>query len=390
MTITSDRIRAWLCERALPLWSCEGLDYEEGGFFDNLSLSGAPMRNAPKRLRVQARQIYVFSHAHILGWKPDSKEIFPLEAASNGFEFMINNFWRDNPGGFVYSTDRDGSIHEPRVELYDQAFALFACAWYYRASQDKRAITISDNILKFLDDCLMDKNKGGYFENLSYDLPRRQNPHMHLLEAYLALHESFGGEKYLLRAKDIIELFYRHFFNKETGTVGEFYDATWLRAEGTAGQIVEPGHLYEWIWLLKKYNSVTSANCAEDIDLIYCFAEKHGVDHHPGLTKGLVHDSVLSRGADLDDNKRLWCQTEAIKAHTALLECGNNTEVYSRLEKLLDCIFEFYIPMDKGVWHEHLNQAGKPIRDNVPATSFYHLFLALTEVLRVRDGITTL
>jgi mannose/cellobiose epimerase-like protein (N-acyl-D-glucosamine 2-epimerase family) len=46
--------------------------------------------------------------------------------------------------------------------------------------------------------------------------------------------------------------------------------------------------------------------------------------------------------------------------------------------------------MDKGVWHEHLNQAGKSIRDNVPATSFYHLFLALTEVLRVRDGITTL
>ena len=40
MTITSDRIRTWLCESALPLWGSEGLDHEEGGFFDNLSISG--------------------------------------------------------------------------------------------------------------------------------------------------------------------------------------------------------------------------------------------------------------------------------------------------------------------------------------------------------------
>ena len=80
----------------------------------------------------------------------------------------------------------------------------------------------------------------------------------------------------------------------------------------------------------------------------------------------------------------------AIKAHIALLEYHNNIEVYSRLENLLDYIFKFYIPTDKGVWHEHLDQDGLLLRENVPATSFYHIFLALTEVLRVRDRITTL
>ena len=390
MTITSDRIRTWLCESALPLWGSEGLDHEEGGFFDNLSISGASIRNAPKRLRVQARQIYVFSHAHVLGWKPKGAARAPLEAAENGFEFIMNNFWRENPGGFVYSTDRSGRIHEPRVELYEQAFVLFACAWYYRASRDKKAIEISENVLKFIDSSLIDKNKGGYFENLSHDLPRRQNPHMHLLEALLALYESIGNEQYLLRAKNIINLFYGHFYNKETGSVGEFFDAAWKPAEGTAGQIVEPGHLYEWIWLLNKYSSLTSVNCNEDINLIYYFAEKHGVDSKPVPTRGLINDSVLTRGTELDDNKRLWCQTEAIKAHIAILEYHNNIEVYSRLENLLDYIFKFYIPTDKGVWHEHLDQDGLLLRENVPATSFYHVFLALTEVLRVRDRITTL
>jgi len=45
---------------------------------------------------------------------------------------------------------------------------------------------------------------------------------------------------------------------------------------------------------------------------------------------------------------------------------------------------------DTGLWREHLQSDGTPIRDTVPATSLYHLFLALTEVLRVRDGIMVL
>ena len=70
MMVTGNRILSWLREDALPLWSSAGLDGGAGGFFDDLTADGDPLQNAPKRLRVQARQIYVFSHAHLLGWIP--------------------------------------------------------------------------------------------------------------------------------------------------------------------------------------------------------------------------------------------------------------------------------------------------------------------------------
>jgi mannose/cellobiose epimerase-like protein (N-acyl-D-glucosamine 2-epimerase family) len=390
MTVTGEQIRAWLCNSALPLWSRAGRDADAGGFIDNLSLAGDPIQDAPKRLRVQARQIYVFSHADLLGWKPEPGQVAPLEAAARGFDFMVGHYWRDDPGGFVYAADRYGAVTDPRIELYDQAFALFACAWYFRASGDDRAKAAAERLVGFLDTHLADKTDGGYFENLSHDLPRRQNPHMHLLEALLALHHATGSDAALGHARKLVDLFRQSLFDQDSGTLGEFFDAGWRPAEGTAGQIVEPGHHYEWSWLLHHYSAVTGDDCEHEADLLYRFAEQQGIDREPGPTEGLVFDSVLRRGADLDDNKRLWGQTEAIKAQTARLEFAGDTSAAARLDTLLDRLFACHVMGETGLWREHLQRDGAPLRDTVPATSLYHLFLALTEVLRVRDGITSL
>jgi mannose/cellobiose epimerase-like protein (N-acyl-D-glucosamine 2-epimerase family) len=390
MTITGEQIRAWLCESALPLWSNAGLDGDAGGFFDNLTIGGDPLRHAPKRLRVQARQVYVFSHAHLLGWTPAPGQVSPRDAATSGFNFMIEHYWRDDPGGFVYAASPDGAVADPRIELYDQAFVLFACAWYYRAYGDDRAKIWAGRIIAFLDSHLADSANGGYFDNLSHDLPRRQNPHMHLLEALLALHLATGDEGALPRARSLVELFRQRFLDEDTGTLGEFFDAGWNPAKTTAGEIVEPGHHYEWTWLLYHYGALTGDDRGREAETLYRFAEQHGIDREPGATQGLVYDSLLRRGVDLDDNKRLWGQTEAIKAHTARMEFAGDEDARARLDEMLDRLFDCHLMGDTGLWREQLQPDGSPIRDTVPATSLYHLFLALTEVLRVRDGITAL
>ena len=390
MTVTGGQIHAWLCEQALPLWSNAGLDADAGGFFDNLTLDGAAIADAPKRVRVQARQIYVFSHAHLLGWTPAAGQIAPLDAATSGFDFMIRHYWRDDPGGFVYAAGPDGAVVDPRIELYDQAFALFACAWYFRARGDDRAKNWAGRIIEFLDAHLADPNNGGFFDNLSHDLPRRQNPHMHLLEALLALHAATGDADALARAGALVALFRQRFLDADSGTLGEFFDAGWSPAETTAGEIVEPGHHYEWTWLLHHYSAVSGEDCGRETEALYRFAEQHGIDRAPGATEGLVFDSLLRRGVDLDDNKRLWGQCEAIKAQTARLEFANDEAARARLNEMLDRLFDCHIMGNTGLWREQLERDGTPIRDTVPATSLYHLFLALTEVLRVRDGVTGL
>ncbi|MEP4377811.1 MAG: AGE family epimerase/isomerase [Alphaproteobacteria bacterium] len=398
MSIDAAHIHEWLSRQALPLWSHAGFDDAAGGFVECLTLDGKPLIDQAKRMRVQARQIYVYSHAHLLGWTPPAGGPSAIDVARGGFEFLTRHYWRRDGGGFIFSAACDGSPADTRIEAYEQAFALFAFAWYHRASADSEALAWATRTLDYLDESLADPIHGGYFENPAHDLPRRQNPHMHLLEALLALHGATADTAYLDRARLIIELFRTRFVDPATGTLGEFFETDWSPAPGTAGQITEPGHHFEWVWLLRRYSEASGESTRTEADALYAFAMAHGCDHAPGAAQGLAFDSVLRSGTDarlghgtpLDDNKRLWVQTEAIKAQLARLEDGADPDAAAHLEMLLARLFGLYLAIGHGNWQDHLDAGGGAIAETAPASSFYHLFLCLTEVLRVRDRRTDL
>ncbi|MBO6783038.1 MAG: AGE family epimerase/isomerase [Alphaproteobacteria bacterium] len=387
--IDAAHIRDWLCRQALPLWSHAGLDSDAGGFVEKLTLDGRPVLDTPKRLRVQARQVYVYSHAHLLGWTPPEGGPTALDCARHGFDFLTRQYWRED-GGFIFAAERNGAHADTRIESYEQAFAIFAFAWYFRASGDEAAAEWAERTLSYLDDALGDLDHGGYHENLARDLPRRQNPHMHLLEALLAWYDATGEGIWLRRADDLFGLFRARFFQPDHGALGEFFEADWSPAPGTMGKTVEPGHHHEWVWLLHQYARAGGADVELEAEALYRFAETHGTDHEPGPASGLAFDSVLRHGTSLDENKRLWVQAEAIKAQVARMEFHGDAQAAARLEELLDRLFTLYLAVGHGNWQDHLDKDGQGFAETAPASSFYHLFLALTEVLRVRDGMTSL
>ena len=50
-------LRRWAVEQALPLWASRGFDPVHQRFEECLTLQGEPVREAPLRLTVQARQV---------------------------------------------------------------------------------------------------------------------------------------------------------------------------------------------------------------------------------------------------------------------------------------------------------------------------------------------
>ena len=50
--------RLWLTAEALSLWGTIGVD-ASGSFHERLNFDGSPDLNSPRRMRVQARQLYV-------------------------------------------------------------------------------------------------------------------------------------------------------------------------------------------------------------------------------------------------------------------------------------------------------------------------------------------
>lgn len=382
------KISNWLFQSALPHWHEQGVDREYGGFTERLTPAGLPDKVDFKRIRVQARQIYVFSHAALID--PDlARRAEWRAAAAHGFEFMSRKYWQGPARGWARTVTPAGELQDIAADIYDQAFVLFACAWYYLAAREGRALESAGQTLDFLDRRLACTAYGGYFEGLSRSgeliqgPPRLQNPHMHMLEAMLALHQATGDYAYMKRGAELFELFRTRFFDMKTHSLGEYFTREWMPLDGPQGQIAEPGHHFEWSWILRNYASLAGdAQAHEMAQMAFEFAREHGLN----AQSNLVYDEIGRNGAIMRASHRLWPQTEALKAFVATAEhgpaAGECEAARLRIAPAVDAIFEHYLIPGSGIWHDQLDANRQPVSNFVPATSLYHLFLAFAETLR--------
>lgn len=162
-----------------------------GCFFERMDWTGQPIAAVPHRVMVQARQIYVFAHAADVGWYPDGARLAEIAMAS-----LVRNYYEgeDRLSSFAFSVDSHGSIVSDVRDAYAHAFVLFAIAWLYRLNGERHLLTIAEKTIAFIDATLEDPVHSGVFDTFPLtDRCKRQNPHMHLLEAYLVLEISAPG-----------------------------------------------------------------------------------------------------------------------------------------------------------------------------------------------------
>src|SRR3546814_19321730 len=82
---------------------------------------------------------------------------------------------------------------------------------------------------------------------------------MHLFEALLALHEATGDAGWLEKALRIRDLLRDRFTSPRDGGLGEYFTPDWRPDPGDAGRVREPGHHFEWVWLLHRHGSLSGA-----------------------------------------------------------------------------------------------------------------------------------
>ncbi len=357
----------WMFAHALPFWAGAGVDAAGGGFHEHLTLAGAAPGPVAKRVRVQARQVYAYSHAALLGWPGG------LEVARRGWAFLRRAAHED--GHWPRTLSPDGAVADPAADLYDLAFVLFAMAWHARAGGDPEIPGMARHTLRWVRRTMA--APGGGLHNAWPVEPghRQQNPHMHMLEAVLALHETTGEAEYADFARELVALFRTRFFHAGTGTLGEFFDDALAPAAGEAGSHVEPGHQYEWVWLLDRYARQVGPWHEGEALALYGFAERHGRDGEQGLVRDvLARDGTVRRGS-----ARLWVQCEAIKAHVAMLRRGHDTA--ARIGQGTDALLGRYLARTPpGTWTDQFDPAGVPMATHMPVSSLYHLFMAYAEL----------
>jgi mannose/cellobiose epimerase-like protein (N-acyl-D-glucosamine 2-epimerase family) len=364
-------VRSWLFETALPFWADKGLDRVHGGVHEALNFDGTPAPHPYKRLRVLARQIYCFSHAKLMGWQGDADGVL-----RHCFDTLTTTGWHAD-GGWIHLFNPDGTVQDETRDTYDHCFVLFGLAWLYRATGAAEAREWADWTLDYMDRHLADHAHGGFYETNDRKLPRRANPHMHFLEAMMAWYEATGEEKYLDRAQAMVMLFDRHFFDEQTGTLSEYFDADWSASRNSAKETrIEPGHHYEWAWLITRYldHRATPRVGAKARQL---FATAATFGHHPAT--GAAADGLQPDGSAVEPQARLWPQTEALKVALAFEKRGLGSAAALR-RRMFDVLFAYYLngPMPGG-WYDAIDDEGHVTAPDMPSSSFYHVFCALAE-----------
>jgi N-acylglucosamine 2-epimerase/mannose-6-phosphate isomerase len=370
-------VRHWMFEEALPFWAEHGIDRAGGGYVEQLHLDGSDAAVDFKRVRVIARQIYVFSHAALLGYGNGAN------LADHGYQYLINKAWQGSDRGWARALDRHGRVKDATADLYDHAFVLFGLGWFFRLTKDPQVLGWARRTLDFLDVHMRHPGGRGYLTELPPSDHRKQNPHMHLLEAALANFEPSGDERFLALADEIATLFCDHFYDGASQTLGEHFDEDWRRAPGDAGRMVEPGHQFEWAWLLAGYQRITGRDMREFAQGLFAFAEAHGVDPQSHAAFDLVRDD----GLVLDGRSRTWPNAERIQAAVAMFELDGRDPrpIFEQSGRLLLDRYLSHSP--RGTWIDQFAADGTPLSTTIPASTFYHLCIAFAEMLRVEDQV---
>jgi mannose-1-phosphate guanylyltransferase / mannose-6-phosphate isomerase len=347
---------AWLRDAALPLWAGAGVDPVGGLFQETLSLQGHPLE-APRRARTQSRQVFVFASAVKAGYGAQW-----LCVAQDGWERFVRAYRRPD-GLFINRAAADGTPLDKGVEVYDQAFALLAMATLHDADPSTDLTREAKRTL----DALQDRRLagGGFRERGAH--PYQANCNMHLFESALAW-EAAGEPDWAALSDELAVLALTKFIDPETGVLREFFDADW-RALGGEDGLVEPGHQFEWAWLLLRWGRLRGEGAAMAAARRLFDNGLRGVDPTRDAAVNALWDDLSVR----DGAARLWPQTEHLKAALTLGDEAQGLRAAHGLAQYLE------VPA-RGVWRDKLGPDGRFVDEPAPATSFYHLMVAVLEL----------
>jgi mannose/cellobiose epimerase-like protein (N-acyl-D-glucosamine 2-epimerase family) len=362
------RLIEWLRNSSYPLWAANGVDLENGGFIETLGQNGVGLAH-PRRARVHPRQIYAFAQAPALGWTHDVSSLI-----RRGSDYFTTYYLRPD-GLFRTLAGVDGAPLDDRAVLYDQAFALLGYASTGMAlnmigGYEKRAVELRQAI-----EAAFGGDKGA-FQSTEVRGLFESNPHMHLLEACLAWAEIGNDSGWAVWARRLVDLALKRFIRPASGARGESFTADWQPAPGIQGRIVEPGHQFEWAWLLLRSESRHPTPLRQAALRLIEIGELSGVCNQVAIN-ALLDDLSIH-----DPNARFWPQTERLKAALLAAERTGDDRYWHMAAAAAATFFPYLDTPVSGLWLDVRLPSGVFVDSPAPASTFYHLVGAIVALDR--------
>lgn len=183
-------------------WLTHAVDHAQGGIYGEISDKNIVNVDAIRSSILQTRTLWFFSEYAALTGEGAARE-----AADALFDYIAKRFLDRRYGGIYWSVTADGAPASVRKQTYAQAFAIYALSAYASLGGNK-ATELAVELARLVEDRAWDNEGGGYIEAFDEDwspiddvrlserdlnAPKTMNTHLHMLEAYTALHRVIGS-----------------------------------------------------------------------------------------------------------------------------------------------------------------------------------------------------
>ena len=353
--ISPNNLMTWLCTKALPIWQCFGVDYEHGGFYESI-LSDYSAPDYDRRLRVQARQLFCFSTAQLIGCSGPYNMIVEM-----GYKNLQKKYQRKD-GLYFTLVDRYGHVVFHDATLYDQAFVLLAMSAIAKANSELLE-EIHHDARNFMKNLITVFGVGDLFKSSENIAEYLSNPIMHLFESVLAWKELTDDNFWKDLANTLAMSFMNKMYDKQNKLIAERFDENWNPISAS----IEPGHQFEWSWLIKRWAIATKSEEGLQIANDLYSTGNSCIDK----TTRLVPDEVSTSLVITKGSSRLWPQTERAKAAVIMNDLVGIKESCNAIWSYL---------LDNGLWKDYPNSNF----NFGAASSFYHLMVAIIELQHSR------
>lgn len=249
----AEAAREMLTERLLPFWKALR-DEEYGGYYGFVDFDLNLDKMGTKGCILNSRILWFFSEAAIV--LADSS-LRPY--AEHAYRFLRDRCVDREYGGVYWSLSYEGKPQDDTKHTYNQAFAIYALAAYYRLTHDKEAIALAQNIFHIIESHC--KDEGGYLEAFTRDFhpasneklsengvmaERTMNTLLHVFEGYSGLYRAKRDAEVERAMRDILEIYAEKVYDPTFHQLRVFFD----RDYRSLIDLVSYGHDIESSWLV--------------------------------------------------------------------------------------------------------------------------------------------
>lgn len=374
-----------LQETIIPFWHSLR-DEEYGGFYGYMDYDLHLNRQAEKGCILNSRILWFCSEAAMLTGRADL-----TGDARHAYAFFRDHCRDAVNGGVYWSCDYQGNPLDTTKHTYNQAFAIYALAAYYRLTGDVTALAEAMDIFHVIEQNCTDRE--GYLEAFTVDwqpesndklsgngvmADKTMNTLLHVFEGYSGLYQASQDPEVGAAMRRILDIYEHRIYAPELHRLLVFFNAHYASIIDmySYGHDIESSWLVDWGCDLLGDAALSARIHALNSDLAANVYKEAYRDH--------ALDNECVRG-EVDTTRVWWIQAETVLGFVNEYEKSGDIRYRDAAADVYQYICNVMVdPRPGSEWFAEVDAAGTPLHKPIlePWKCPYHNGRMCMELIR--------